>query len=186
MGDKRCCIHNQDAAQFLYILRLEDDEDDAGNRYHDKRFVDHAGSYLIAVAGAYEVDGTDDGEQDNETQVQYLMVGNLRIITEFAVVDFGIVSTPFETKQAVKSLPVQEIRNVFIAGPKYAAQLKGRKLSYKELLNCPCIFLERNTSTRRFMDEFLAKRGVRLEPQKDRSAQRKGIHVLGSAIDGRR
>jgi hypothetical protein len=87
MGDKRCCIHNQDAAQFLYILRLEDDEDDAGNRYHDKRFVDHAGSYLIAVAGAYEVDGTDDGEQDNETQVQYLMVGNLRIIKEFAVVD---------------------------------------------------------------------------------------------------
>ena len=80
-------------------------------------------------------------------------------------IDFGIVSTPFETKQAVKSLPVQEIRNVFIAGPKYAAQLKGRKLSYKELLNCPCIFLERNTSTRRFMDEFLAKRGVRLEPE---------------------
>ena len=80
-------------------------------------------------------------------------------------IDFGIVSTPFETKQAVKSFPVQEIRNVFIAGPKYAAQLKGRKLSYKELLNCPCIFLERNTSTRRFMDEFLAKRGVRLEPE---------------------
>ena len=80
-------------------------------------------------------------------------------------IDFGIVSTPFETKQAVKSLPVQEIRNVFIAGLKYAAQLKGRKLSYKELLNCPCIFLERNTSTRRFMDEFLAKRGVRLEPE---------------------
>ena len=80
-------------------------------------------------------------------------------------IDFGIVSTPFETKQAVKSFPVQEILNVFIAGPKYAAQLKGRKLSYKELLNCPCIFLERNTSTRRFMDEFLAKRGVRLEPE---------------------
>ena len=49
--------------QVLYMLRLEDDEDDAGNRYHDKRFVDHAGSYLIAVAGAYEVDGPDDGEQ---------------------------------------------------------------------------------------------------------------------------
>ena len=67
-------------------------------------------------------------------------------------IDFGIVSTPFETKQAVKSLPVQEIRNVFIAGPKYAAQLKGRKLSYKELLNCPCIFLDRKTSTRRYID----------------------------------
>ena len=32
--------------QFLYMSRLEDDEDDADNRYHDKRFVDHAGSYL--------------------------------------------------------------------------------------------------------------------------------------------
>ena len=34
-----------------------------------------------------KVDGTDDGEQGNETQVQYLMVGNLRIIKELAVVD---------------------------------------------------------------------------------------------------
>ena len=30
---------------------------------------------------------SDDGEQGNETQVQNLMVGNLRIIKEFAVVD---------------------------------------------------------------------------------------------------
>ncbi len=80
-------------------------------------------------------------------------------------IDFGIVSTPFETKQAVKSYPVREIRNVFIAGAKFAGKLSGRKLSYIELENCPCIFLERNTSTRRFMDEFLAKRNVFLEPE---------------------
>ena len=80
-------------------------------------------------------------------------------------IDFGIVSTPFETKQAVRSLPVREIRNVFIAGPKFAPELKGRKLSYEELEHCPCIFLEHNTSTRRFMDEFLAKRGIILEPE---------------------
>ncbi len=80
-------------------------------------------------------------------------------------IDFGIVSTPFETKQAVKSFPVREIRNVFIAGPKFAPELKGRKLSYEELKHCPCIFLEHNTSTRRFMDEFLAKRGITLEPE---------------------
>ena len=73
---------------------------------HDKRFVDHAGSYLIAVAGAYEVDGTDDGEQDNETQVQYLMVGNLRIIKEFAVVDefAEMVSQPLYVPTSVSRI----------------------------------------------------------------------------------
>lgn len=80
-------------------------------------------------------------------------------------IDFGIVSTPFETKQAVKSFPVREIRNVFIAGLKFYKELGGRKLSYSELEGFPCIFLERNTSTRRFMDEFLAKRDVMLEPE---------------------
>lgn len=80
-------------------------------------------------------------------------------------IDFGIVSTPFETKQAIKSFPVREIQNVFIAGTKFAEEFGGRKLSYKELENCPCIFLERNTSTRRFMDEFLEKRGIMLEPE---------------------
>lgn len=80
-------------------------------------------------------------------------------------IDFGIVSTPFEAKTEVESIPVKRVENVFIAGEKFRQELAGRKLSYKELLGRPCIFLEKNTSTRRFMDQFLAERGLCLEPE---------------------
>lgn len=80
-------------------------------------------------------------------------------------IDFGIVSTPFETGPELKSVPVKEVENIFIAGPKFRERLSGRRLKYEELLHHPCIFLENKTSTRRFMDLFLEKRGIRPEPE---------------------
>ena len=80
-------------------------------------------------------------------------------------IDFGIVSTPFEAKTEVTSIPVREIHNIFIAGPKFRNTLDRRILSYEELSDYPCIFLEPKTSTRLFMDQFLEKRGIRLEPE---------------------
>jgi DNA-binding transcriptional LysR family regulator len=79
-------------------------------------------------------------------------------------IDFGVVSTPFDARSEVKSTSVKEIDNVFIAGEKFK-HLKGKKLSYDILKELPCIFLEKNTSTRTFMDEFLKERGVEVEPE---------------------
>ena len=80
-------------------------------------------------------------------------------------IDFGIISTPFEAKPGVKSIPVKEVENIFIAGPKFREDLCGRKVNYRELLEYPCIFLEKKTSTRRFMDQFLEEKGIFLEPE---------------------
>lgn len=80
-------------------------------------------------------------------------------------IDFGIVSTPFEAKQGIESVAVKEIRNIFIAGEKFKDRLKGRMLSYRELLEYPCIFLEKKTSTRSFMDQYLEQKGLVLEPE---------------------
>lgn len=80
-------------------------------------------------------------------------------------IDFGIVSTPFDVREDIKCVPVKEVENVFIAGERYKAELGGRKLGYEELLNYPCIFLEKYTSTRRFMDEYLSKKSVCPEPE---------------------
>ena len=79
-------------------------------------------------------------------------------------IDFGVVSTPFEARSEVKSAPVKEVRNVFIAGEKFK-HLEGKKLSYDILKELPCIFLEKNTSTRTFMDQFLKERDVEVEPE---------------------
>lgn len=80
-------------------------------------------------------------------------------------IDFGVVSTPFQNEGEIREVPVKEIRNVFIAGSRFAKELKGKTLDYAVLERCPCIFLEPNTSTRFFMDQFLEEKGIRVKPE---------------------
>ena len=79
-------------------------------------------------------------------------------------IDFGVASTPFRSQGEIQSVPVKEIRNVFIAGTRFE-YLKGRKLDYSVLRKVPCIFLEANTSTRSFMDQFLRQQGIQVKPE---------------------
>ncbi|MGN0372839.1 MAG: LysR family transcriptional regulator [Enterocloster sp.] len=79
-------------------------------------------------------------------------------------IDFGVVTTPFSCRSAMKQTSVKQIRSVFIAGSSFS-YLKGQVLEYRELLHLPCIFLEKNTSSRSFMDEFLLKQGIELKAE---------------------
>lgn len=79
-------------------------------------------------------------------------------------IDFGVVSTPFEAGKGVRRVPVSSIRNVFIAGSRFE-YLKGKELEYSVLTGVPCVFLEKNTSTRTFMDRFLAAQDIELVPE---------------------
>ena len=79
-------------------------------------------------------------------------------------IDFGVVTSPFTSRGTVRQFRVKAIRNVFIAGSSFR-ELEGRELEYKELEAFPCIALEKNTSTRTFMDAFLAQQGTLLKPE---------------------
>lgn len=79
-------------------------------------------------------------------------------------IDFGVVSTPFEEKSGIQSFEVKEIEDVFVAGHKFM-QYKHRTLSLQELERLPLILLEKNTSTRSYMDAFLEKNGVEIQPE---------------------
>ncbi|MGB4660534.1 MAG: LysR family transcriptional regulator [Mobilitalea sp.] len=79
-------------------------------------------------------------------------------------IDFGVVSEPFESKTEIKTTRVKEIQDVFVAGSRFS-YLKGKVLSYKALEDLPIISLEHNTSTRRFIDEFLEENDVVLKPE---------------------
>lgn len=79
-------------------------------------------------------------------------------------VDFGVVTSPFDARPEMEITEVKEIRNLFVAGDQYA-HLKGQELEYTVLNNYPCIFLEKNTSTRRFMDEYLLGKHITVEPE---------------------
>lgn len=79
-------------------------------------------------------------------------------------IDFGIVSHPFERKQHICVLPVREIQDVFVAGSRFW-NYKQKMLRYEDLAAMPIICLEQDTSTRRYVDSFLADNQVALEPE---------------------
>jgi DNA-binding transcriptional LysR family regulator len=79
-------------------------------------------------------------------------------------IDFGIVSEPFEAKPDIEVTKVREIQDIFVAGSRFN-YLNGRVLSYKELESLPIICLEHNTSSRKYIDEFLQSNDVILTPE---------------------
>lgn len=79
-------------------------------------------------------------------------------------IDFGVVSTPIVSKHDLSVTPVRNIQDVFVAGRNFE-HLKGRKLSYAELEKLPIVCLEENTSTRRYVEDFLRKFDVKIQPE---------------------
>ena len=79
-------------------------------------------------------------------------------------IDFGVASLPLHDDSAVDVINAMEIQDCFIANYKFG-QLASGKTALAELLNYPVIMLEKNTSTRRYMDNFLSSRGISLVPE---------------------
>lgn len=79
-------------------------------------------------------------------------------------IDFGVVSAPFAEIGGIKAVPVKEIEDVFVAGRKFM-QYKNKMLDLKQLEKLPIISLEKNTSTRSYMDSFLDKNNVIMNPE---------------------
>ena len=79
-------------------------------------------------------------------------------------IDFGVVSTPLPSLEDLNVQAVREIQDIFIAGTRFS-HLKDRRLAYSDLQQYPLICLERNSSTRHYIDDFLAKENVFLQPE---------------------
>ena len=79
-------------------------------------------------------------------------------------IDFGIVTTPLPQNPNMEIRNAREIEDIFIAGPRFN-DLKGKILDYQDLQKLPIICLENDTSTRAYVDRFLAHEGVTLTPE---------------------
>ncbi len=79
-------------------------------------------------------------------------------------IDFGIVTTPFVLPSNMEAIEVQEVEDIFVAGRKFISY-KNRMLDFKELENMQLICLEGNTSSRRYIEQFLMEKGVELNPE---------------------
>lgn len=79
-------------------------------------------------------------------------------------IDFGVVSSPLVQKYKLSITPVCEIEDIFVAGVRFD-YLKNQVVPLKELEKMPIICLEENTSTRRYINEFLKSNDVTLIPE---------------------
>lgn len=78
-------------------------------------------------------------------------------------IDFGVVSTPFDEEHfGVKR--VREIEDIYVAGRKFT-EYKDRILHLKQLEEMPMISLEKNTSTRGYVDAYLKENNVEMCPE---------------------
>ena len=79
-------------------------------------------------------------------------------------IDFAVVSSPLLEMKDAEVIPVREIEDVFVAGRRFISY-KNKMLDFKELEKLPLICLEKDTSTRRYVDNFLAGNGVSIQPE---------------------
>lgn len=87
--------------------------------------------------------------------VEYLKTGKI---------DFGVVSAPVHERKGLNITPVSKINDIFVASDRFS-ELKDRRVELSELTKYPIVCLEGNTSTRKYVDEFLSKSDVRLSPE---------------------
>lgn len=79
-------------------------------------------------------------------------------------IDFGVVSTPFQKADGIQTAAVRDIEDIFVCGRRFIPY-KNRTLDLAELEKLPIIYLEKNTSTRSYMDSFLNANGVTIQPE---------------------
>jgi DNA-binding transcriptional LysR family regulator len=85
-------------------------------------------------------------------------------LLERGLIDFGVVSGPLPALPGVETIPVREIQDTFIATRRFI-QYRNRMLDFHDLEKLPLISLENNTSTRAYIDSFMARNGVTIRPE---------------------
>ncbi len=79
-------------------------------------------------------------------------------------IDFGIVSSPFDMRDEIIKIDVREMEDCFVVGSQMA-ELAEKTLDLKVLEDMAVICLETNSSTRRYLDQFLKNQDVVLKPE---------------------
>lgn len=75
--------------------------------------------------------------------------------------DLAFVNMPLEDDELIIK-PCFEINDVFVCGPEFDAKAS---YSWEEAAELPLILLEKNSSSRHFVDDVFLKQGIHLDPQ---------------------
>ncbi|QTD40074.1 LysR family transcriptional regulator [Sporosarcina sp. Te-1] len=78
-------------------------------------------------------------------------------------VDIGICNLPIHDA-SLHVTPCLDIHDTFVYGEKYQ-KLLARPIDFHELAKLPLIFLEPSSNSRKYVEEFLLAKGVKIEPE---------------------
>ena len=74
------------------------------------------------------------------------------------------MSSPFVRQNDIETIDVREIEDIFVGGRRFLPY-KNKMLDLSQLEKLPLIMLEENTSSRRYMEQFLHENMVKLNPE---------------------
>lgn len=80
------------------------------------------------------------------------------------IIDFGVISAPFQIQESYQIQTVRKIRDVFVVGEKYKEYAR-KQMEYQDLVKIPYVCLEGQTSTQKYVTSFLRERDVNLQPE---------------------
>ena len=75
--------------------------------------------------------------------------------------DLAFVNMPLEDEELIIK-PCFEINDIFVCGPEFDAKAS---YSWEDVAELPLILLEKNSSSRHFVDDVFSKQGIHLDPQ---------------------
>lgn len=77
--------------------------------------------------------------------------------------EFAVVTMPEDQDKTLRELPLVEVQDIVVAGLQFA-DLKGKTLSFGEIIGYPLICLGRETKTFEFYSSLFADHGLILDP----------------------
>ncbi|MFF2796740.1 LysR family transcriptional regulator [Lysinibacillus xylanilyticus] len=78
-------------------------------------------------------------------------------------VDIGLCNFPIEDP-TLQLTACTEVQDIFVCGEKYKT-LASKSVSFEDLLKFPLIFLEKKSNSRKYVEDYLFARGIRIEPE---------------------
>lgn len=89
--------------------------------------------------------------------------GELCNLVKSGEISLGVCSLPVE-ERGLTTIQCKEISDVFLGNRKYL-HLINTPLDFAELMEFPLIFLDVQSSSRRYVEEFILSQGYRLQPE---------------------
>ncbi|MED4534687.1 LysR family transcriptional regulator [Metabacillus fastidiosus] len=77
---------------------------------------------------------------------------------DIAICNLPIADPAFELKSCIN------VQDIFVCGEKYKPIL-SKRLSFQELVKLPLIFLEPNSNSRKYVEDYILSKGIKIAPE---------------------